>query len=63
NFTITSSNISSDVVIQVFDVTGKLIKETTDKTINCSDWNNGVYFIRTKDKNAKVVTEKVVVQH
>ncbi|GAB4450280.1 MAG: hypothetical protein OHK0036_08700 [Bacteroidia bacterium] len=62
NIKIISSN--NDVQkIQIIDVNGKVIKETRNTDIDCSNLNNGTYFIRTEDKQGKVRTEKIIIQH
>ncbi len=49
--------------IQIIDVSGKILKETKDKNIDCSSISNGSYFIRIEDKQGKILTEKIIIQH
>lgn len=56
--------LSPDVKnIQIMDINGKVIKETSHTNIDCSNFSNGTYIIRTEDKTGKIKTGKVVVQH
>jgi hypothetical protein len=49
--------------IQLVDITGKVIVDTKDNSIDCSTLSNGTYFVRMEDKSGKIITEKVVIQH
>lgn len=63
-FTILNNSSAKEIKsIQVMDVSGKIIKTAnSNEKIDCSNWNNGTYFVRIEDKSGKVVTEKIVVQ-
>jgi hypothetical protein len=41
--------------IDVLDITGRLIYTTTAKTIDCSNFAKGVYFITLTTENGKAV--------
>jgi hypothetical protein len=45
--------------IAITDITGRLLYTTTAKTINCSSFANGVYFIKATTEKG-VVVKKVI---
>ncbi|MCX7728996.1 MAG: T9SS type A sorting domain-containing protein, partial [Bacteroidia bacterium] len=52
--------------IEFFDITGSLqktINNVNNNTINCSDFSDGIYFIRVLTDKGKVINEKVMVVH
>jgi hypothetical protein len=58
--------VSSDLPInkiQLVDITGKVIVDTKNNSIDCSTLSNGTYFVRMEDKSGKIITEKVMIQH
>lgn len=58
--------ISTDLPInkiQLVDITGKVVVDTKNNSIDCSSLSNGTYFVRMEDKSGKIITEKVVIQH
>jgi hypothetical protein len=63
NFSIEVSNSISK--IEIFNVLGEMIYQNNtgnEKTnIDCSIWNNGVYFVRTFDGDNLVQTQKLIV--
>ena len=57
-----SSNLNNSLGIQIFDVLGKSVKKlyTNKKSINISDLNSGIYFVRIKN-GENYVTKKLIV--
>lgn len=57
------SNANEIKKIQILDINGRMVKETNNNDVDCSQLSNGTYIIRIEDKNGKIVQEKLVVQH
>ena len=57
-----SSNLNNSLAIQIFDVLGKSVKKlhTNKKSINISDLNSGIYFVRIKNGDY-YVTKKLII--
>ena len=57
-----SSNLNNSLGIQIFDVLGKSVKKlhTNKKSINISDLNSGIYFVRIKNGDY-YVTKKLII--
>ena len=57
-----SSNLNNSLGIQIFNVLGKSVKKlhTNKKSINISDLNSGIYFVRIKN-GENYVTKKLIV--
>jgi hypothetical protein len=57
-----SSNLNNSLGIQIFDVLGKSVKklDTNKKSINISDLNSGIYFVRIKNGDY-YVTKKLII--
>lgn len=58
-FTVTINNSSNDnYVLRITDITGKILKEDDgfihSKTIVCSNWEKGLYFIRLYNDNVSI---------
>ncbi|MEZ4906629.1 MAG: T9SS type A sorting domain-containing protein [Saprospiraceae bacterium] len=49
---------------QIFDIMGRLIKDKISnfENIDISDLNQGMYFIKTRDRNEKIAIGKFVVE-
>jgi YVTN family beta-propeller protein len=45
--------------LEITDITGRLLYTTTAKTINCSSFAKGVYFIKLTTENGKAVKKFV----
>lgn len=50
--------------VEIFDLTGKLIFNTSEQNteiiINTSNWSSGIYMVQITDKNGKTYNQKVV---
>ena len=70
NFTIASGNLSGTFVIDVVDVTGRLVyseqielSKNEEKAVNTNDLNTGVYILRMVDvTTSEVFTTRVSIQ-
>lgn len=62
---IVSHNFSDIKNIKILDINGKILKNNLNnpQLIDCTSLSNGTYFIQVEDKNGKVITEKMIVQH
>ena len=51
--------------VEIFNVEGKLtdVKSCRNDKIDCSKYDNGIYFVRMYMKNNVVINKKLVVQH
>ena len=66
NFINLTINNEVSTTITLVDVLGKVsIKETMSgsKTINVSDYKNGIYFLRIESDGVKAITRKIIVRH
>jgi hypothetical protein len=65
NFTIAVEK--RNMQIKIYNVLGELIRDfnagESSVQVDCSLWNNGVYFVRSFDDNELVNTQKLVVAH
>lgn len=50
--------------LQIYDIQGRVIyeKEMPEKEINCSNWNEGLYLVKTKSHQV-TKTEKLIIKH
>jgi len=55
--TITIDGIAKEEVIEIYSIRGELIKSTSENTIDISNFQNGVYFIRVNELVVKWVKE------
>ncbi|RME19423.1 MAG: T9SS C-terminal target domain-containing protein [Bacteroidetes bacterium] len=62
---ITAPNFPDIKNVSILDITGKVLKNNINVTqpIDCTNLSNGTYFIQAEDKNGKIITEKIIVQH
>ncbi|GIV29240.1 MAG: hypothetical protein KatS3mg028_0306 [Bacteroidia bacterium] len=62
---IIADNPSDIKNIRIMDITGKVLKNHVNaaQLIDCTHLSNGTYFIQAEDKNGKIITEKIIVQH
>jgi hypothetical protein len=58
-------NISNNTLIQVFDISGRLLKTkiliSSQTQLDLSDYPKGTYFIRIREEN-RVITKKIIIQ-
>ncbi|MEJ6775889.1 MAG: T9SS type A sorting domain-containing protein [Crocinitomicaceae bacterium] len=61
-----SANGVNSASVTLVDVLGNIIMKETmsgSKTINISDYKNGIYFFRIESDGVKAITRKIIVRH
>lgn len=54
-------NFSDEVEhYEIYDVTGKKVVSSKEKTLSVKNWASGVYVVKIFNKDGKTTTEKVV---
>ena len=67
NPTSSSFSFSKDVLeVSIFDISGKQIKKFTKNSIQSNtylvnDFGKGIYFVRVKDSNNKIISKKLII--
>jgi len=64
--TIQSQDLLKDIVIQVLDISGKLmiqehISEFISYSFNCENWANGIYMISVSDSGKNEYSSKLII--
>ncbi|MCA6364386.1 MAG: T9SS type A sorting domain-containing protein [Bacteroidetes bacterium] len=69
NITLTGSALLNSTRYEIFNVTGQLIYQetlipfTTNRTVNTSDWEDGLYVVRISYQNGLGIQRKLLVKH
>lgn len=61
-----SANGVNSASVTLVDVLGNVVMKETmsgSKTINVSDYKNGIYFLRIESDGLKAITRKIIVRH
>lgn len=53
---------SGDLIISVFDINGRKLLLTENKTVNFTEFNNGIYIVKVKDLNSNYVKHFKIIK-
>ncbi len=55
-------NYDYDFSLELYDVQGKLLLRTSDKQINVSEFNSGIYMAIIRDRDNKIIAKEKLIK-